>query len=66
MQIIETEIVEKRWVGLVAGPGGHVHWTDLRLLARAEGFVMVRHHGETPRVMDEAEWETLPTMMPVE
>ena len=63
MQIIEAAIGEKRWIGLADHPGGPGSWTELRLLARAEGYVMVRADGSAPTVMEEAEWDKLPIVL---
>ena len=63
MQIIEAAIGEKRWIGPADHPGGPVSWTELRLLARAEGYVMVRADGNAPTVMEEAEWDKLPIVL---
>jgi hypothetical protein len=63
MQLLEAGIGEKRWVGLADHPGGPGAWIELRLLARAEGYVMVRADGHAPTVMEEAEWDKLPMVL---
>lgn len=46
---------EERWR---VGPSGHGDF--VRLMARADGYVMVRHSGCIPFVITEREWDALP------
>lgn len=39
-------------------------WKELREMARADGYVMVRHLDSTPFIMPESEWQRLPPATP--